>query len=260
MNDCMKHVALPVISSVACILIFFIDSELKVSLIHNLYYDSITLPYQIISFTCVGSLLFYILYFFKHLPPISSIFLKHPVFKRLSLIVIVSIIVSGLSFSSIVFHSMQLLFVGTLLFSCLILAAICLHVRFPLFLVSFLNEIREKERRKTHLRNINVSKALQKLHYFMEEEHAYETDLSLTSVAKSIGLTTHQLSEIINHELGRSFSTYVMEFRIKEAIKRLRENKHKTVISIAQDVGFRSHSAFYVAFRRITKKKPSDFR
>ncbi|MEK9726486.1 MAG: helix-turn-helix domain-containing protein, partial [Candidatus Margulisiibacteriota bacterium] len=103
--------------------------------------------------------------------------------------------------------------------------------------------------------------ALANLNYVMNTEKIYiEPQLNLKQLAEQINLTPHQLSELLNHEIGQNFNTYLMQFRVKAAIKLLKKEPDKTILGIALSVGFNSNSAFYSAFRKITGKSPGDFR
>ena len=129
------------------------------------------------------------------------------------------------------------------------------------FLQVLIKEVQLNKERQTHLQGVNIDRVLANLNYFMHDEEVFkDPDLSLQSMADLVNLSSHQLSELVNHELGKNFSTYVMEFRVKAAIKELKNNEHSTILSIALSVGFNSNSAFYSAFRKITGKSPKEYR
>ena len=110
------------------------------------------------------------------------------------------------------------------------------------------------------LGGVDIRTALGKLGQLMSDGRAYQNeDLSLNSLAADVGLTAHQLSELINSHLGMGFPRYVRERRV-EAAKALLLASSQTILSVSLDTGFRSQSAFYAAFKEITGQSPGDFR
>lgn len=86
--------------------------------------------------------------------------------------------------------------------------------------------------------------------------------LSLQSLADKIDVNQTYLSQAINSQLDMSFSEYVNEYRIREAERMLVSDDYAnlSVEGIATEVGFRSRSAFYRAFKQKTGMTPSQFR
>lgn len=111
------------------------------------------------------------------------------------------------------------------------------------------------------LRDIDVEGCLNKLNQLMIQGKAYENEsLSLASLANSVGVTGHQLSELINTRLGVGFSRYVRECRVNAAKTLLISAPDRSILSISMDTGFRSQSAFYAAFKEVTGQSPGDYR
>lgn len=95
----------------------------------------------------------------------------------------------------------------------------------------------------------------------MAEDKLYQNeDLNLAMLARSLELTPHQLSELINTRFGYGFSRYVREQRVAEAQRLLERDRSASVLSIGLTTGFRSQSNFYAAFREITGESPGAFR
>ncbi|WP_109020007.1 AraC family transcriptional regulator [Leptospira kobayashii] len=95
----------------------------------------------------------------------------------------------------------------------------------------------------------------------MEKEKLYkEEDLNLANLAEELGLTPHQLSELINKEMGKNFSIFVNEYRIKEACELLQSEPQRSILDIGYEVGFRSKTAFLRAFLKQTGLTPSEYR
>jgi AraC-like DNA-binding protein len=111
------------------------------------------------------------------------------------------------------------------------------------------------------LGGVDVDAAVAKLGRLMSVGKAYHDDaLSLNSLAAEMGLSAHQLSELINTRLGMGFSRYVRERRIEAAKKLLLAAPSQSILSVSLDTGFRSQSAFYAAFKELTGQSPGDFR
>jgi AraC-like DNA-binding protein len=111
------------------------------------------------------------------------------------------------------------------------------------------------------LREVDVEACLAKLHQLMTEGKLYQNEtLSLASLADAVGLSAHQLSELINTRLGIGFSRYVRECRVNAAKTLLIAAPSRSILSISMDTGFRSQSAFYAAFKEATGQFPGDYR
>ncbi|MEL6843420.1 MAG: helix-turn-helix domain-containing protein, partial [Bacteroidota bacterium] len=59
-----------------------------------------------------------------------------------------------------------------------------------------------------------------------------------------------------------NFMDFINGYRIEEAQKMLRAPRfgHYTIVAIAQEVGFRSRSAFYAAFKKISGQTPTEYK
>lgn len=111
------------------------------------------------------------------------------------------------------------------------------------------------------LREVDVDACLAKLEQLMTDGKAYQDEsLSLASLANAVGISGHQLSELINTRLGIGFSRYVRECRVKAAQTSLLAAPGRSILSIGMDTGFRSQSSFYAAFKEVTGQSPGDYR
>jgi AraC-like DNA-binding protein len=111
------------------------------------------------------------------------------------------------------------------------------------------------------LNNVDCDKALHDLGVLMTQNRLYENpDLDLSTLAGHLGLTGHQLSELINTRLGKGFSRYLREQRVDAAKSMLLAEPSASVLSVGLSVGFTSQSNFYDAFREIAGMTPGNFR
>lgn len=87
-------------------------------------------------------------------------------------------------------------------------------------------------------------------------------DLTINEVADLLETNRTYLSEAINRVYGNSFTIYVNEFRVKEAVNLIshNENDKYTVDILAKMSGFSNRKTFHSAFVRATGLTPSEFR
>jgi len=89
-----------------------------------------------------------------------------------------------------------------------------------------------------------------------------DSDLTLQQLADRLGVSPHNLSEVINGHLGTSFHDFVNGYRVEEAKRRLLDPElaHQTILAVALESGFRSKSTFNKIFKRFTGTTPSQYR
>lgn len=99
---------------------------------------------------------------------------------------------------------------------------------------------------------------LGKLERVIAEKTLYkDPNLKLGNLAREINISTHLLSQLLNENLGKSFSTYINEYRIGEACRLIGNNGHLSFEAIGYEVGYNSKSTFYAAFRKIKDTTPA---
>ncbi|MEQ1914910.1 MAG: helix-turn-helix domain-containing protein [Sideroxydans sp.] len=79
-------------------------------------------------------------------------------------------------------------------------------------------------------------------------------------LASRLGISAHQLSELMNARLGKGFSRYLREQRIDAAKSMLLNEPTASVLSVGLSIGFTSQSNFYEAFREIEGMTPGQYR
>lgn len=100
----------------------------------------------------------------------------------------------------------------------------------------------------------------QKLKIVMSEKELFKNpNLTLQDLAQEINISNHQLSQFLNNNLGRNFTSFVNEFRINEACRIITSNNKITLESIGYDVGFNSKSTFFSAFKKHTGTTPLNY-
>ena len=88
----------------------------------------------------------------------------------------------------------------------------------------------------------------------------YLRDISREGLAASLDISPNHLGKFFKIYTGKKINEYISELRIREAAKRLRENKNENVINIAFSVGFESLSTFNRAFLKIMGITPSEYK
>ncbi|WP_379087188.1 helix-turn-helix domain-containing protein [Pedobacter sp. UC225_65] len=100
-----------------------------------------------------------------------------------------------------------------------------------------------------------LTERLQKI--ILEEELYKNPDLKLNDLAKKAGISGHQLSQLLNDNLGKSFAAYINEYRINEACQLIINDKGIKLEAIGYEVGFNSKSTFYTAFKKHKSTTPT---
>jgi YesN/AraC family two-component response regulator len=93
-----------------------------------------------------------------------------------------------------------------------------------------------------------------------KEENYGNPSLKLSDLATLMDISTHQLSQLLNDNLQKSFSTYLTEFRIKKSCELMTSGIDLKIEAIGYEVGFQSKSTFFAAFKKITGTTPNIFK
>lgn len=106
-------------------------------------------------------------------------------------------------------------------------------------------------------------KLMQQVYDLIKKEKIFkDLDLTLDSLSKQMNINRNYLSKAINKITGKNFNSYINEYRIKEAIKIMSDEKSDLISldAIALEVGFSNRTSFYQSFKKVTGLTPSDFR
>lgn len=130
-----------------------------------------------------------------------------------------------------------------------------------IFEASFYHE-REKYE-KTGLTDGYREKIKQKLLSLMELEKPYlKGDLKIQELADHLGVSSHQLSQVINREFGQTFTDFINHFRVEASKEKLLnpEYRQDKLLKIALESGFNNKVTFHLTFKKMTGLSPADFR
>ncbi len=87
-----------------------------------------------------------------------------------------------------------------------------------------------------------------------------ESKLTLGRLAATVGVTTHQLSEVLNHREGENFYRFVNKYRVDYICRRFTEEPSLKVLDLAFEAGFSSKSTFNAVFKELKGQTPSQYR
>ncbi len=150
--------------------------------------------------------------------------------------------VLGPVFTSIVFYG-------------LILAAI-----FKRKTIKYIFFTRSKYRNKK-IDDPTAKKLITRLEKLMREEELYKNALlKLEVIAKKMKITDNHLSQLLNDNIGKSYTVYINEYRIKAAKKLLISHPDRTIESIGYEVGYNAKASFFTRFKKETGMTPSAFK
>ncbi len=99
------------------------------------------------------------------------------------------------------------------------------------------------------------------------EDMAYNTpvfrnkELTIEDFSSEVRIPVSHLKYLFTFHCLESFSDYKKVIRITDAIKLLETNyiKTNTIESLSQEVGFKSYTTFFTAFKSVTGKSPQEY-
>ena len=122
------------------------------------------------------------------------------------------------------------------------------------------NSDKKKKYANNKIPQQEADELLDKVSRLLEKEALYKNpNLTLPQLAKELNIRPHLLSQLLNDNLNKSFSHFINEFRVKEAIELLKSDRNLKMEVIAEMCGFNSNSTFYAAFKKVTKTTPAKY-
>ena len=101
-----------------------------------------------------------------------------------------------------------------------------------------------------------------KVIHYMEKSRVYlEPELSLEDLAMHLHMPKHHLTQLLNDRFQKNFYTFISEYRIQAAVRKLqRADPDENILSLAHDCGFHSKSSFNAYFKKLTGYTPTAYR
>ncbi|MEM7373279.1 MAG: helix-turn-helix domain-containing protein [Bacteroidota bacterium] len=163
----------------------------------------------------------------------------------------------------LMFHSILYLGMPSYIFGPLTFSFVFYGLLAFLLLVPNSRTIIQGENIKYGNKKIQQTKAAEieaRLLSLMEEERMFEqANLKLDQVAERLEVSRHILSQVLNDNLGKGFLEFVNEYRVAAAADLLTSRPQLTVEAIGKEVGFRSKTTFYTAFKKIQEMTPAQY-
>jgi len=118
---------------------------------------------------------------------------------------------------------------------------------------TYQNSLLSAERKKT------IKHAVIK---YVETQKAWlNPDLNMNILSENLKIPKHQITEVLNSEIGKNFFRFINEYRIDEVKKLLSDPKNNySIEAIGYECGFNSKSAFFTVFKNITGMTPSMYK
>lgn len=130
-------------------------------------------------------------------------------------------------------------------------------------IMNYYPAIEKKKYQNNQLDKTFIQNSLKRLNVLMQEQKPYlNPDLSLSELAQMMKISTHQLSQLLNGQLQKSFSDFIREYRIEELKSKLQKKElaHIKIEELAFESGFNSKSVFNKVFKNTSGFTPSEFR
>lgn len=89
-----------------------------------------------------------------------------------------------------------------------------------------------------------------------------DPELSLVSLSAKLNIHPHELSRIINTGLGKNFSDFINEFRVREITRNMQDPTYNklTLAGMAYESGFNSERTFHRVFKEMTGRTPAEYK
>ncbi|MEM6720146.1 MAG: helix-turn-helix domain-containing protein [Bacteroidota bacterium] len=116
--------------------------------------------------------------------------------------------------------------------------------------------------RKQAVSDENVKLILDRIDSFEKQKYYLATACNLSFMAEKLDTNATYLSKVINRYKGKSFTAYITELRINNALIRLKNDKKLqsyTIKAIAEEFGFKRQETFSRAFKAQTGIHPSQY-
>ncbi|SDI52695.1 helix-turn-helix domain-containing protein [Chryseobacterium jejuense] len=164
----------------------------------------------------------------------------------------------------IIFLTYQLISTGWIQVYCAGGSLVFSFVLYANFLILFNKKYHQVAVKETNNRYSNkkiseeqADNFVSRLERLMETEELYKNaNLKLSDLASRMNMSAHQLSQLLNDNLGKSFSIYINEYRINEACEKIENGSYLKIEEIGYEVGFNSKSTFFSTFKKIKNTTP----
>ena len=127
--------------------------------------------------------------------------------------------------------------------------------------------IREKKEKDAAYRSLIRAELADELYdrivnIIVVEKRYRDKNFSAKGLATELNTNTRYISAVINSRFNTNFSCLVNEYRIKEALHKMKDKRYTnmTIEEIGSSVGFANRQSFYASFYRIMSETPNGYR
>jgi len=108
------------------------------------------------------------------------------------------------------------------------------------------------------LSDLRKSQIKKKLIQYIESNEAYlNPELSMNFLSEILNVPKHQLTEVLNSDIGKNFFKFINEYRVEAVKKYLSDTTNNySIEAIGYECGFNSKSSFFTVFKKITGQTP----
>jgi AraC-like DNA-binding protein len=103
----------------------------------------------------------------------------------------------------------------------------------------------------------------EKLEAYMDKHEAYlQSQIRIKDLADLTGISSHQISQVLNESFNQNFYEFINTYRVKKAIALIQDpqNSSLTLSAIGYEAGFNSKTTFYEAFKKATGTTPAQYK
>jgi len=121
----------------------------------------------------------------------------------------------------------------------------------------------ESSKSKAPIENSELLDDFHKINDYLTDSNTFKNpELSIQNVSSDLNITPQKVSKAINMVSTKNFSSFVNSIRIEYAKKLLTDTnfEYLSVEGIAKETGFKSRSAFYIAFKKNTNVTPAQYK
>lgn len=179
----------------------------------------------------------------------------------------------GLNFSRLLFYGLLIIWIAYVLnlfeeavpyvIGPVLYSLVAYVISFLVIKKGYVQKLDQSKYKTTPVSPDQIEQIFEKAHQIVVDDKQYQNEsLTLKSLSESIHVSPQILSLVINQKSERNFNNFINQYRVEEALRLFGDENynHRTVASIALEVGFNSISSFNTAFKKETGKTPLAYR
>ena len=109
-------------------------------------------------------------------------------------------------------------------------------------------------------RKLQIKQAI--IRFFNEEKPYLKSELNMLMLSQVLVVPKHQLTEVLNTQIGSNFFQFVNEYRVQAVKEKLADHKNDdySIEAIGYECGFSSKSSFFSVFKLVAGQTPLQYR